>query len=274
MAVPSRFNRDYELIVNNVTVVPPIRIVFRADKTVGGRGRNHMVVSIYNLAPKNRLALVKDAEEAKYIPLSFSVGYKDTLHLIFKGSIHRGQNYREGPDFITELECLDGGFDTLYGFTSRTVKGKQNAIRAVLEDMPHTGVGKLTSQDPLLRPRVLVGPSRKLIEALINDGETWYIDDEKLYITKDDEVVSSFIPVVTAATGLLNTPTREQKIVTFETLMNPTLRINRLCQLRSVSAPHLNGVYKIDTVGYTGDTYGADWKQTVTAIPAGSYSVL
>jgi hypothetical protein len=181
---------------------------------------------------------------------------------------------REGPDYITELECLDGGFDYLNSFTSKTVKGKERAIEAVLGDMPNTGRGKLTAQSALIRPRVLVGASGQLIDDLINDGETWYIDDEKLYILKDNEVTSSFVPVVNAATGLLNTPTREQSKVTFNTLMNPTLKIGALCALESTSAPHLDGIYRIETIGADGDNYGDKWTQKVTALLASGYTVL
>ena len=274
----SRFNRDYKLVVQvsggqSVEVVPPMRVSFSANKSVSG-GLNKLTLNIYNLKTSNRLALVKDAEQRKHIPLSFSAGYNGELKLLFKGTVHRGTNSREGADFVTELECLDGGFDVLNSFTSKTVKGKARAVDSILGDMPNTSKGKLTTQQDLIRPKILVGSSAKLIDELVGDGETWYIDDEKLYIIKDDEVVSSFIPVVKASTGLLNTPSREQSKATFDTLMNPTLKIGGLCKLESVNAPHINGVYKIDSMGYTGDNYGAKWSQSVTGILTSGYKTL
>ena len=278
MASPSRFNRDFKLTIRaaggqSVTVTPPMRVSFSADKSVSG-GLNKFTARIYNLKPANRLALAKDTEQQKRIPLTFEAGYQGTLHTLFKGTVHRGSNFREGPDLITELECLDGGFDYLNSFTAQTVKGKRRAIEAVLNDMPNTGTGKLTEQGALTRPKVLVGQSAKIIDTLVGEDETWYIDDEKLYIIKKSEVINSFIPVVTAATGLLNTPTREQSKITFETLMNPTLKIGGLCKVQSASAPHLDGVYKIDTMGYNGDNYGSTWSQTVTGLLSSNYTVL
>lgn len=270
----SRFNRSYELTAGRVTITPPRRIEFSANKSVDG-GINRLTVRIYNLGESDRLALAKDTEDfSKVIPASLRAGYQGTMHLIFKGTVHRGLNYREGPNFITELEHLDGGYDFLNSFTSATVKGKQKAVDTLLADMPNTGRGKIRTQEPLLRPRVLVGQTAHLLDELLDDEETWYIDNEKLYVIRDDEVVSSYIPVVRADTGLLNTPTREYSKVTFETSMNPTLKIGGLCQLLSKFAPHLNGVYKIYSMGYVGDTHGGDWKQTVTAILAGGYEVL
>lgn len=274
----SRFKRDFELIVQvsdtqSVVVKPPIRISFSSDRSVSG-GLNKATVRIYNLNRSNRLALVKDAEQRKRIPLSLSVGYNGLSHLLFKGTVHRGQSFREGPDQITELEGLDGGFDFLNSFTSRTVKSKSRAIDGILEDMPNTGRGKITSQQQLIRPKILVGASAKLIDELINDGESWYIEDEKLYIIKGNEVVSSYIPVVDASTGLLDTPTREDQKITFNTLMNPALKIGGLCDLISTTAPHLNGVYKIDSMSLSGDNYGANWSMAITGFRATGYTVL
>lgn len=278
MALPSRFERDYELMVQvtsgkAVVVKPPMRVSFNANKSAVG-GLNKLRVSVFNLTPTHRLALAKDAEERKRIAISFRVGYKDALQLLFKGTVHRGTNAREGADFVTVLECLDGGHDFLTGFTSATVKGKALAIDAVLADLPNTGKGKLTTLTDTTRPIVLVGPPARLLDRLVGEGENWYVDEEKLYILKEGEVISNFIPVVNAATGLLNTPTRESLKVTFDTLLNPTLRIGGLCKLESVSAPQMDGVYKIDAIGYNGDNYGTSWLQSVTCLVAQNYEVI
>lgn len=277
MAHPSRFNRDFELTVSvgggrEVIVKPPMRISFSASKSVSG-GLNSLTCRIYNLQPSNRLALTKDAEGKEVIPLSLHIGYEGTTALIFKGTVFRGLNFREGPDFVTELESLDGGAQVLGTFVSATVRGKDRAVDAV-RTAAGLGRGKLTEQAPLVRPRVLVGATARLLDDLLEDGATWYVDDEQLYMLKSDEVISSFVPVVNAATGLLNTPTREQSKVTFDTLMNPTLRIGGLCKLESQSAPHMNGLYRIIEMGYSGDNYGANWNMSVTGIPAGDYRVL
>lgn len=277
MAPPSRFNRDFELTVTvdggqEVRVVPPMRISFSASKSVSG-GLNKLTCRIYNLQPSNRLALTKDAEQIKVIPISLRVGYEGTTALIFKGTVFRGSNFREGPDIITELESLDGGAQVLGTFVSTTVRGKDRAVDAV-RTAAGLGRGKLTEQAPLVRPRVLVGSTARLLDDLLEDGATWYVDDEQLYMLKSDEVTTSFEPTVNAATGLLNTPAREQSKVTFDTLMNPTLRIGALCNLESQSAPHMNGLYRIIEMGYSGDNYGANWLMSCTGLPAGDYKVL
>jgi len=278
VALPSRFERNYELTVQvssgeAVLVKPPMRVSFSANKSAVG-GLNKLTVNVYNLNQTHRLALAKDAEDPKRIPITFRVGYKDSMQLLFKGTVHRGTNTREGADFVTELECLDGGHDFLTGFISATVKGKVRALDAVLAGLPNSGKGKLTALTDTTRPTVLVGSPARLLDRLVGEGEAWYVDDEKLFILKSDEVVSTFVPVVNAATGLLNTPTREALRVTFDTLLNPTLRIGGLCKLESVSAPQMDGVYKIDSIGYNGDNYGATWAQSVTCLVAQDYKAI
>lgn len=274
----SRFNRNFELIIGvdattNITVTPPFRVTFSADKSVAG-GLNKINLAVYNLKESNRLKIAKDPEQQKYTPVEFRVGYGDDMRTLFKGSVHKAANVKQGADFITTIEGLDGGHDFINSFTSRTVIGKGVAVSEILKDMPNTARGKIAAQQQLVRPKVLVGSSTKLIADMLDEGQTWFIDNEQLYIIEDDQVVSSFIPVVNSDSGLLTTPTREQSRISFETMMNPALRIGGLMRMDSVTAPQMNGIYRIDTMGYSGDNYGNDWKQSVIALPSNNYRVL
>lgn len=274
----ARFNRDYELKVQilggEVTVRPPIRISFQGDKSISG-GLNQIQIKIYNLEERKRLSLVKDAEDPSVrIPFQLKVGYENRTEIIFKGTVHSGSNARNGADMITTIEGLDGGFDFLNSFTTRTVEGGKVAVDAALRDMTNTTVGRITQRPVLTRPKVLVGNSAKLISDMVAPDETWFIDDEQLFIMKDNEVLSRFIPVVSAETGLLNTPEREQKKVTFKTLMNPSVKIGRRVNLQSKTAPHLNGVYRIETISLQGDNFGDEWSQTCTGFLAAGVTVL
>lgn len=273
----SRFYRDFELAIGlgaqSVVVRQPFRIAFSADKSIGG-ALNKLNLKVYNLKEATRLQIQKLEADDKYIPIQLSVGYRDNLQSLFKGNVYRAEVVREGADFLNQIECLDGGFDFLNSFTSRTVTRKDEALIEIVQDMPNTSIGKFTRQSEIVRPKVLVGNSVQLIEDMLNEGETYYIEDEQLFIIKDDEVTSPFIPVVNAETGLLNTPTADPEKVTFSTLMNLSLKIGGLCELRSKTAPFLNGIYKIEVINFKGDTDGTDWLQQVTARKAGDYKVL
>ena len=272
-----RFLRDYQLTIGvgnqAVVVVPPINITFSATKSTDV-SLNKLILKVWNLRQSNRLALVKDEEEDEYIPLELSVGYQGRMQLLFRGSVHKGEHQREGADFVNTIECLDGGKDALSSFTSVTVRGKDQAIRAALGDMPNTAEGAITPHAQLVRPKVLVGNSARLITDMLDDDEAMFIDDEQLFVLRNDEVRSDLAPLVTARTGLMNTPQASKGEVTFQTIMNPTLKVAGLCQLGSVTAPDLNGVYRIDQINYSGDYTGDDWTQVVTAKRAPNYKVV
>lgn len=271
----SRFERDCKLTITvdgrTVTIQPPLRISFDCMKSIDG-GLNKSTIQVFGLNERNRLAIVKDPEQRKRIVVNLAVGYQGSTETIFKGNVERGSNRREGADIVTELYCLDGGFDYLNSFTSRAVKADR--IGVLLQDLPNTGRGKIGSVKDLIRPRVLVGSTMKLIDDVIDDDQTWFIDNEQLYILRDNEVISSFIPVVSAQSGLISTPERDQSIITFETLMNPSLKIGGLCNLKSKTAPHLDGVYKLTNVNYAGDNYGVTWQQTCSGILQPNYTVI
>ena len=267
--ITTKFKRDFKLTitVNGIDTVikPPMKVVFSCMKSISGQ-LNKIRIKVYNLSPLKRLAIVKDVEEVKLIPISFSVGYKDRLELMFKGNINKCSNERRGADLITSIDAYDGGFDYMNSFTSSTVLGGEEVIAEILRDMAHTENGKITPRPVLTRPRVLVGNSVKLINDAIGDDETWYIDDEKLYVINEDNITSSYIPVVSAKSGLISTPTREASLVTFKMLIDPTVKIGRAVKLISKTATHLDGVYKIINAIYDGDNYGEAWVQTCTGM--------
>lgn len=273
-----RFIRDYQLTVGigsrAVIVRPPMRIAFSASKSTD-TSLNKLILKVWNLKPANRLALVKDEDDTdEYIPLELSVGYQGKNVLIFRGSVHKGEYTREGADFINTIECLDGGVDALNSFTSVTVRGKDQAIRAALADMPNTGEGSITQHEPLIRPKVLVGNSARLITDMLDDDESMFIDNEQLFVLRDDEVRDSRAPLVSARTGLIGIPKSSKGEVTFDTLINPMLQVAGLCKLESVTNPDLNGVYRIERIDYSGDIDGTDWTQFVTAKRAQNYRVV
>ena len=85
-----RNKRDYILTIQarggEIIVRPPIRINFQVDKSDEGQ-LNKVQMTIYNLSERNRLALVKDSEEQKTIPVNLSVGYEGRFESINKGTI-------------------------------------------------------------------------------------------------------------------------------------------------------------------------------------------
>ncbi|QMN69849.1 hypothetical protein HVW65_13415 [Citrobacter freundii] len=310
------FYRDYRLTVGignqAVIIEPPITVSFKALETVDKKSLGKLSVSINGLKPSTRLQLLKSEDEEKYIPVRLEVGYDGKLRQVFQGSVKSGAVKREGAIHIVSLECEDGGHDYINAFTSRTVRGKDQVVDSVLQDMPNTKKGSVTKQQALIRPKVLVGSSSKILTDTLAPDESFFIKDERVHILKANEVTSGNIPVVNARSGLLNTPQatkisaqddggKKAKMPTnepdtdpagkkdtdsstlaksskgqivFDTKLNPMLVIGGLCALESVTNPALNGVYKIYQIETSGQNNGAAWHQKVVCQPAGSYRVV
>jgi len=274
----SDFNRDYILKVTKgtqeITIVPPFRLQFSCAKSISGDGLNKLQCQISGLKESTRQVFHKDNDKQALVKIDLSVGYEGRIKRLFVGDLHRGSSVLTSNAYATRFEAMDGGKDYLDSYTSATVTGKENALNRVLLDMPNTTKGKVTFLGGLIRPKVLMGASSKLIEDLTGDDESFYIDNGKINVLKPDEVVSSYTPVISAETGLINTPEKEEEKVTFETMMNPFVVIGGLLQLQSVVDTRLDGIYKVTDINYQGDTMGNDWKQSVTCILAPNFVVI
>lgn len=255
--------RDYELVVNSISIRPPLNVVFSCNKSIFG-SVNDANFEIYNLNPSKRSSLIKDREEVKYIPVEFKVGYNGSLETVFKGNVQTGTHQRAGVDFINKLHCFDGGFDYVNSFTSKTVRGKVLAVESLISDMPNIEIGKIELDDILTRPKVMFGNTSMLLEKYLEDGKNLYIDNEQIYIVNETTNIGAFIPLVTGDNDLLDTPQRENKRVTFTVLMNPAVKIGGRVELKSKTAAYLNGTYKVEGISYSGSYDGNDFIMKIT----------
>lgn len=269
--------RYYELSIQpkgrEAVITPPFRVQFNITKSISGNGLNKLGCSVYGLKESTRALFRKDAEDNKVmLPMALSVGYTNALVRIFTGNLHRGNTKLTKEGFVTSFEAYDGGFDYLSSFTSKTINTGEDIVDSLLEDMPNTKKGRITSLPAGTRPRVVFGSTSKLLQGAAN-GAKFYINDGKINMIKDKEAIKSFIPKLTPS-SLLSTPTREFLKVTCDTVMNPYLVPGGLFDLESKVDPLVNGVYRADTITYKGDNEGNDWKQSISGFLAHGYTVV
>ena len=273
-----RFNRVYTFraLADNreLEVTEPFRIQFDALKSVTGFGLNKLRAKLYGLGESARSIFIKTPEQQRIVRVELLVGYAGQRSRIFSGNLHRGDVQLTADGYVVTIECYDGGLDYFNAYTSRTIRGKDNAIDAIISDMPNTVRGKVRQPETLTRPKVLVGRSYELLEDLTAPQDRMYVDDGKVFIIGPDDVTSEYIPVVSPETGLMNTPEKEFSRVTFDSVLNPYVRIGSRVELISVVTPQYNGTYKVDTIAYKGDLEGEDWRQTITGFNLGVAQVL
>lgn len=273
----NRFTRDFILKIglgsSMVEIRPPLNISFSATENIFNKALNKLNLKIPGLQKSTREKLIKyELDRNKYFPVSLEIGYEGKLYRAFKGSVRTGELSREGAMFTNSLECYDGHPDFTQAFTSRTVSGRSLSIDAILEDMPNTNKGAVTTLNDTLRPKVLVGSSSELLSK-IAQGKEFYIKDEKIFMLNTEEVVSAVAPLISAKTGLKGVPQQDHIDTVFTTVLNPTLKIGGLCVIESVNNPGVNGTYKIYQITTSG-AYKGTWEQTVTCRKANAYKVI
>lgn len=262
-----KFDRNYKLIVSgkniSLEIKPPIRIVFEILKSAGG-GLNSMNLQVYNLNREHRNSLVKDdvVDPTNIINVQLFIGYKNNLSLVFSGTIFKAFISRQGNDILNAIESQDGiaGINT---FIAETIKGKEEALNSIVNKMADVENGKITEQSKTIRPIVMVGSANYLLKQHIDPSQNWLIDNGRFYVLKRDQYINGLAPVISEDTGLLNTPQRDQNVVSFDTQYNSAIEFGRLCKLESTTFTELNGIYKIEQITIRGDNYGQDWRQTV-----------
>ena len=275
-----RFDRQYRLFIrftatDVVEITPPLNIKFEAKKTIIS-DVNELKLQIFNLNLDKRNKLIKDKAQQsgneKYLQVILQVGYS-TLVDVFIGNVYEAGSSKVGADWITTLVCKDGGFDFRNSFTSKTVAPSIDITDELIKDMPNTNKGKISRPNTRIRPKVLVGNTTNLIEENLQDDEAYFIDNEKLNVIKNNELLDDFAVEVSKDTGLLNAPLKQESFIICETLMNPVIKVGGQILLKS-SIIELNNLYRVDTMQFTGDFRGQDWKQTLYLRKSTGFKVL
>jgi len=263
----NRFIKDYKLVITTstkaITITPPLNIEFNAEKSALSYGLNRLNLKVFNLSEANRNLIVKDKEGNNYIGVELSVGYVNNMKQVFKGNVSRAYPEKNGTEIVSVIECMDGLFDVKESFTSATASTKLQAVEIIVGNMMNTEIGKISRQNTIYRDKVIMGNSYEELKKLLQPDELMYIEDEKLYIIKENESAENYVTLISAETGLMNTPKRENKIVELDTRMNPAIKIGGQAKLESIYAPYLNGVYRIDTARFVGSYDGDAWDMTI-----------
>lgn len=223
----------------------------------------------YNLSERNRNELYynqSDYTGGNFRQIQLRAGYgqsSQNLKTIFLGNITQAWSVREGPNFITQIECMDGGNSYVNANIDMTFKAG-TPIRTVISDIMETlkdssnltvgGIGDFSGT--LSRDNAYKGNPNAILFELTGGG--FFIDNGKAYAMKTSEYVpeasTDSIPVINVDynSGLLNTPILERTQARFEMLFEPSLNPGRKIELNSITFPKLNGHYKVYMVKHRG----------------------
>lgn len=220
---------------------------------------------IYNLPEEIRNKIRFDISSiSERQEVALKAGYKsihknlNDLPLIFRGSIKFAYSERVGMDWITTIECYDGGFAIANSkINASFIAGEKYSsnVEKVLATFGTIKVGNISKK--------LVPPDKKTMRGHPVDSKTfdylnenfgnkWFIDNGIVNIIGDDEAFAGVYKVVNADTGLLGTPIRQDALIDFKMIFEPRLLIGQAINLESISDKAFNGTYKLISIKHRG----------------------
>ncbi len=262
-----------------------LRVVF-ATRKGDVETPNSAEIRVYNLSAGTAARIRRE-----FTRVVLQAGYQDNIGTIFDGTIRQVRTGREnGTDTWLEIIAADG--DAAYNFATvntTLAAGSKPADRVAVAQaaMAEKGAGAGYTPDlggqALPRGKVMYGMARQHMR---NEAETtdttWSIQDGKVQMLPRAGYLPGAAVVLTHETGLVGTPEQTQDGIRVRCLLNPRLRVGGRIKLDNASVlraktdlkasallpPSLDhdGIYRILTVEFRGDTRGNDWYADMVCI--------
>jgi hypothetical protein len=229
---------------------------------------NNAKIRIYNLSKVNRNFIRYNLSNyGQYQQIQFNAGYGQNPPVVFLGNISWAYSVREGQNFITEIECFDGGFAAVNAtYDNYFPPGTpwQSVIATIAGSIPGVSLGSIGSFPGVLsRGQTYSGNPIDILNEITGGG--FFMDNGKANVLGTAECIATANPVVISAkSGILNTPQLEQYTGRFETLFEPTLHVGEVVTVISSTEDNFNGTYKITGVKHRGMISGAVCGDAIT----------
>jgi hypothetical protein len=265
-----KFGRNYILLVqlqdgSTLTIQPPFTVEFDITRNIL-TSANVCSIRIYNLGVINRNQIEFNIyNQTEFRAVQLLAGYGNTLATIFHGNITQAWSVREGVNFITQIECFDGGFaynNAQQNFQFPAGTPNQVVIETLVANL---GIHKVMTgaignfPGTTQRAKSYSGSTTNLLSTLTGGG--FFIDNSYANCLGNSECLQGNIPLINSQSGLLGTPVREQNILTFDILFEPRVQAGQIIELESLTATQatiqtpkqaINGFYKISSVKHRG----------------------
>ncbi len=236
---------------------------------------NDINIRIYNLSEISRNSILRDQYNYnvrdRKIALKAGYGESENFPLIFSGFVVKCTSFREHNNFITHIVAHDGGDAYVNATVNKFYPNgtrRQDVIVDLISTLAAWGVapGTVGVYDGVFdRGYAASGNTIDRLNELT--GGSFYIDNGRGNALGYSEVLSSPVtPVISAESGLLGTPKREESMLIFEMLFEPSLSIDQLITLNSVTAPQYNQDYKIISIHHRATISDAICGEAITTV--------
>lgn len=256
-----KWGRNYQLSVQTptgvVTIEPPLTVEFDVNRA-SLASASYASFRVYNLSALNRNLLRKNQNDiGDYRKVQFLGGYGTGLAQAFTGNASYLGSYREGNNFITEIQCFGGGTAFNTGTTNTTFPAKTpipDVIKGIMaKGLPNVTPGVVGNYPGVLgRGASFSGNTVDLLRELTGGG--FFIDNERAHALQDEEYIASYVgfPVISSDSGLLGTPKLDVFKVRLDMIFEPRLQVGQRVTLQSKTDANFNGAYKCTAVHHKG----------------------
>lgn len=214
-------------------------------------------IRVFNLSLNNRNKIrFNSFDTGSFRAVQLKAGYGQNLSVIFEGNITQAWSVREGVNFITQIECYDGGFAFVNSLTNQQFQSgtpQSTIIKSIMGDLKSAGVAKGaigSFPGKTSRANSYSGSTTEILAQLTNGA--FYIDNGKANCLGNSECLIGGIPLINAKSGLLGTPIREQTLLYFDMIFEPGAVAGQRIKLESITEANFNGFYKVVSVKHRG----------------------
>lgn len=279
------YGRRYRIIIDlgngEAIDISELRCQFSIEKTTY-RKVTTSSITIYNLNPNDENRIIKSGKR-----MIIEAGYNGSFYgKIFEGNIIQPIRSKEGGvDYKLTLISMDSDRFITYGIVGCSLVAQQSsrdAIEAIASKSIVTSEIGILSQTQIKYPRgkVMFGmASRYLDQIAKSENAQYYTDDGKINIVNAETISDGYIFELNPQTGLIGSPSQSEYGIKCSCLLNPMLKLDSLFHIDNrkitgyqytygnpVRSLDDEGIYRIITMKYSGDTRGADWKIEIEAI--------
>jgi len=278
------FNRDFSMRIGTAVInmqttdpitdrtFPALRVSFHVEKS-DNRDPNKVTLEIINLNESNRRVLQEGSELAEKTPnydwpLSIEAGYVGNRSQIFSGDIIKADSFKEGVNWVTQIEAGDGQNNYRSARMSKSFGPGTTMTQLLTQAAVALGVGLGNSATKFaVSPRGLlnfkkgVAVSGRVTDVLdkyiTSAGYDWSIQDGNLQVLGPGEILIGEAVVLNKSSGLVGSPEPGEKgEIKVLSLLQGAISPGRQIIIDSLTA---KGSFKARKVVHVGDSWGQDW---------------
>lgn len=241
----------------SLTIKLPFTVEFDITRTIIGTSPNSASIQIYNLNRINRDQIEFNVwQQQIFQKILFKAGYGNSLATLLSGNITQAWSVRQGTDFVTTVECFDGGWAYNNAFSTVEIGTGSNkdVIKKLIDSLSPTiksgVISDTVTPDSTSRGKSYNSYTAPLLNKLTN--KCFFIDNEVANVLAPNECLEGDLDVIDDSIGILDTPIRQNSFVYVDLLFEPRIKPGQKITLNSNLAPQFNGDYKVGSVKHRG----------------------